>query len=88
MVNFNRMCGISLLNLFLAFAVTFQLFSELTEKEATVGMASLFAIQAEAIKKEGYVAYFSDGNASVSLTPSSRTVRTIPRCLLFVMIAV
>ena len=58
MANFNRMCGISLLKLFLAFAVAFQLFSELTEKEATIGAASLFTIQAEAIKKEGYVAYF------------------------------
>ena len=62
MANFNLMCGISLLKLFFAFAVALQLFSERTEKEATVGAASLFTIQAEAIKKEGYVAYFSVGN--------------------------
>ena len=59
------MCGISLLKLFLTFAVALQLFSELTEKEVTAGVASLFTIQVEAIKKEGYVAYFSVGNASV-----------------------
>ena len=64
MANFYRMCRISLLKLFLAFAVTLQLFLELTE-EATVGAASLFTIQAEAIKKEGYVAYFLFGDASV-----------------------
>ena len=59
------MCGISLLKLFLAFAVILQLFSELTEKEASAGSTSLFTIQAEAIKKEGYIAYFSVGDASV-----------------------
>ena len=59
------MCGLSLLKLFLKFAVTLQLFSELTEKKATVGTASLFTIQEEVIKKEGYVAYFSVSDASV-----------------------
>ena len=58
MATFNRICDISLLKLFLAYAVTLQLFSELTAKEATAGMALLFMIQAEATKKEGYVAYF------------------------------
>ena len=64
MANFNLTCGISLLKLFLAFAVTLLLFSELTEKEATAGVASLFTIQEEAVKK-GYVACFSVSNASV-----------------------
>ena len=49
------MCGISLLKLFLTFAVALQLFSELTEKEVTAGAAWLFTIQTEAIKKKGYV---------------------------------
>ena len=66
MANFNRMCGISLLELFLTFSVLLQLFSELTEKEVTVGTAVLFMIQAETIKKEGYVACFSVDDPSVS----------------------
>ena len=52
------MCGDSLLKLFLTFVVAFRLFSELTEKEVTAGAAVLFMIQAEAIKKEGYIAYY------------------------------
>ena len=53
----------------LHFAVALQIFSELTEKEATVGAVALFTIQAEAVmKKEGYVACFSVGDASVSLS--------------------
>ena len=61
------MCGIYLLKLFLASAITLQLFSKLTKKEATAGIASLFTIQEEAIKKDGYmyIAYFSVGDASV-----------------------
>ena len=86
MVNFNCMCGISLLKLFLMFAVTLQLFSALTEKEATAGANLLFMIQAETIKKEGYVAYFSV-SYMYHLTPSPRTVRTIPRYLLSVTTA-
>ena len=48
----------------LAFAVALLLFSELTEKEATAGMDSLFTIREEAVKK-GYVVYSSVCNASV-----------------------
>ena len=59
------MYGISLLKLFLVFAVALQLFSEFSEKEETAGAAALFTIQVEAIKKEGYVACFSVGDASV-----------------------
>ena len=63
-MNFNLTCGVSLLKLFHVFAIALQLFSEFTEQEATVGLASLFMIQEEAIKK-GNVVYFSVGDAFV-----------------------
>ena len=68
------MCGISLLKLFLVFAVTLQLFSELAAKEATSGVAVMFMILAEANKKESYVANFWSVMLLFYLTPSPRTV--------------
>ena len=66
---FNRMCGISLLELFLAFPVALQLLSQLTDQEATANLAALFMIQAEAINKDGYVAYFLSAMPLFQLTP-------------------
>ena len=77
------MCGVSLLKLFLAFAVAFHLFSELAVKEVTAGATALFTIQAESIEKEGYLSVI----LLFDLTPLPRTVQTIPRYLLSVMIA-
>ena len=57
--------GIFFLELLLAFAVAFQLFSELTTKEATAGAAAMVTIEAETVKEECYVAHFHVGNASV-----------------------
>ena len=74
MVNFNCTFGISLLNPFLAFAVTLQLSSEHTEKEATGGTDTLVMIQAEASQKKGYFDYFSVGDASVLFDSFTRTV--------------
>ena len=52
--------SIFFLELFLAFAVALQLFSELTAKEATAGAAAMVTIEAETVKEEGYVAQVND----------------------------
>ena len=54
-----------MVSLFLALAIALQLFLELTEQEVTTGATALFTIEADTVKKEGYVTYFSVSDASV-----------------------
>ena len=50
--------GVNLLELFFAFLVNFQLFSELAVNQATRGAATLFAFQKEMVKRERLYALY------------------------------
>ena len=58
--------GVNFFGLFFVFPVDFQLFSELAVKQAISGVAKVFAVYTETVKKEGFYVSYHVCSVSVS----------------------